>query len=169
MKIFSIFSKSVGGLNRVAYIFCGIAVLLSAFILTYEVIVRYVLRVATIWEIEISVFLTIMATFIGAAYGLKDGAHVNIDLVTRLLPTSVQRKLSSVTSILSLIFCILIAWKGWEMWWEAYSKGWVSESLWSPPLSIPYFFLPLGMTLLSLQYIVEIIKTLRAKGKSNGS
>jgi len=31
-----------------------------------------------------------------------------------------------------------------------------SESLWGPPLWIPYFFLPLGMTLLFLQYIVYI-------------
>ena len=169
MKIFSVFSKSVDGFNKIVYILCGIAVLLAAFILTYEVIVRYILRVPTVWEIELSVFLAIMATFVGAAYGLKDGAHVNIDLVTRLLPKHVQRKLSIVTAILSLVFCILIAWKGWEMWWEAFSKGWVSESLWSPPLSIPYFFLPFGFTLLCLQYIVEIVRILRAKGRRNGS
>ena len=31
-----------------------------------------------------------------------------------------------------------------------------SESLWGPPLWIPYLFLPIGMTLLFLQYIVYI-------------
>lgn len=169
MKVFSGFAKFIDKLDRVAYFACALALLLSAFVLTYEVIVRYILRIPTIWEIEFSVFLTIMATFVGAAYGLKDGAHVNIDLVIRLLPTGVKRRLSIVTSILSLIFCVLIAWKGWEMWWEAFSKGWKSESLWSPPLSIPYFFLPLGMTLLALQYIVEIIRTTNVKGNGNGS
>jgi TRAP-type C4-dicarboxylate transport system permease small subunit len=97
-----------------------------------------------------------MATFLAAAYGLKDGAHINIDLITRLLPARFNAGLSIVTSVLSLFFCILIAWKGWAMWWEAFSKGWRSETVWSFPLAIPYFFLPLGMTLLSLQYMIQI-------------
>jgi TRAP-type C4-dicarboxylate transport system permease small subunit len=42
------------------------------------------------------------------------------------------------------------------MWWESVVGNEHSESLWGPPLWIPYFFLPLGMTLLFLQYIVYI-------------
>lgn len=156
--LFSRMAKKIEGLNRFIYMISSLAILLSAFILTYEVIMRYVLRTPTIWEIEASVYLTIMATFLAAAYGLKDGAHINIDLVTRLLPPKFNTKLSMVTSALSLVFCILIAWKGWGMWWEAFSKGWRSESIWSFPLAVPYFFLPLGMTLLSLQYIIQIGK-----------
>ena len=43
------------------------------------------------------------------------------------------------------------------MWWEAVVGNEHSESLWGPPLWIPYLFLPLGMTLLFLQYIVFIL------------
>lgn len=161
---FSGLAKKIEGLNRFIYMISSLAILLSAFILTYEVIMRYILRTPTIWEIEASVYLTIMATFLAAAYGLKDGAHINIDLVTRLLPPKFNTKLSMVTSALSLIFCILIAWKGWEMWWEAFSKGWRSETVWSFPLAIPYFFLPMGMTLLSLQYMLQIGRVKRAEG-----
>jgi TRAP-type C4-dicarboxylate transport system permease small subunit len=42
------------------------------------------------------------------------------------------------------------------MWWETVTHKEHSESLWGPPLWIPYLFLPLGMTLLFLQYIVFI-------------
>ena len=42
------------------------------------------------------------------------------------------------------------------MWWEAVVGNQHTESLWGPPLWIPYLFLPLGMTLLFLQYIVYI-------------
>ena len=44
----------------------------------------------------------------------------------------------------------------WPMWWEAVVNNEHSESLWGPPLWIPFLFLPLGMTLLFLQYIVYI-------------
>jgi len=149
-------ADKVESFNRFVYIISSGAILFSAFVLTYEVVMRYFLKTPTIWEIEASVYLTIMATFLGAAYGLKDGAHINIDLITRLLSPRFNARLSLITSILSLTFCVLIAWKGWGMWWEALAKGWKSESVWSFPLAIPYFFLPLGMTLLSLQYLIKI-------------
>lgn len=142
--------------SEVSGIVCGLSILVSAGVLTYEVITRYVLKTPTIWEIEFSVFLLIMATFVGAAYGLKNGAHVHIGLVTHLLPPRIQARLSLFTSIIALAFCALLALMGWEMWWEATYKGWRSDSLWGPPLWIPYFFLPLGMTLLCLQYFVHI-------------
>ncbi len=154
--IFSALGEKIESWNRILYYLSAVAILISALILTYEVIMRYLFRTPTIWEIEATVYLTIMATFLGAAYGLKDGAHIKIDLVTRLLPTSFNSWLSIITSYLSLAFCILLAWRGWAMWGEALFKGWKSESIWSVPLAIPYFFLPLGMTLLSLQYVKEI-------------
>jgi TRAP-type C4-dicarboxylate transport system permease small subunit len=170
MKFFWGTMQKIENLNRALYYISSLAIVLSAFILTYEVIVRYVLRVPTIWEIESSIYLTIMATYLGAAYGLKDGAHINIDMITRLLPKGITEKLSLVTSTLSLVFCLLLAWKGWVMWWEATAKGWRSESLWGPPLTIPYFFLPLGMTLLCLQYVILISKIIEKRGgKSHGS
>lgn len=170
MKLLRGMLQKIEALNRVLYYVSSIAIVLSAFILTYEVIVRYVLRIPTIWEIESSVYLTVMATYLGAAYGLKDGAHINIDLITRLLPKRFMEKLSLVTSVIAFVFCLLLAWKGWLMWWEATAKGWRSESLWGPPLTIPYFFLPLGMTLLSLQYVILISEIIeRRGGESHGS
>ncbi len=152
------FFSVVNRISEVSGIVCAISVLVSALVLTYEVIMRYLLTTPTIWEIEFSVDLLIMATFVGAAYGLKNGAHINIDLITHLLSPQAQARLSFVTSILSLIFCILVAGMGGSMWWEATSKGWRSDSLWGPPLGISYIFLPLGMTLLCLQYLVHLSK-----------
>jgi len=159
-------ARIVETFNRVMYWFSAVAILLSSLILTYEVVMRYFLKIPTIWEIEASIYLGVLATFMGAAYGLKDKAHINIDLVIRALPASFQRKLEKVTSFLSLLFCTYVAYKGWELFWEAYSKGWRSESLWGPPLAIPYLFLPLGLTLLSLQFIIQIFGLAESKGVS---
>jgi TRAP-type C4-dicarboxylate transport system permease small subunit len=151
-SFFSVLSR----VSEASGIICALSILLSAGVLTYEVITRYVLKTPTIWEIEFSVFLLIMATFVGSAYGLKNGAHIHIDLITHLLPPRIQVRLSLLTSIVALLFCTLLAWMGWDMWWEATVKGWRSDSLWGPPLWVPYLFLPLGMTLLCLQYLVHI-------------
>ena len=149
-------ARIVETFNRAMYWFSALAILFSSLILTYEVVMRYLLKIPTIWEIEASIYLGVLATFMGAAYGLKDGAHINIDLIIRALPASLQSKLQKITLLLSLLFCTYVAWKGWELFWEAFSKGWRSESVWGPPLAVPYFFLPLGLTLLSLQFLIEI-------------
>jgi len=149
-------SKAVEGFNRVMYWLSAGAIVLSSLILTYEVVMRYFLQIPTIWEIETAIYLGVLATFMGAAYGLKDGAHINIDLVVRALPPGAQRILEKITSFLALLFCAYVAFKGWELFWEAYSKGWRSESMWGPPLAVPYLFLPLGMSLLSLQLLIQI-------------
>ena len=153
-RFFSILAAGVERINNFMWVISGFAILIAALILMYEVIMRYVLRIPTIWEIEASVYLVIMASFLGAAYGLKEGSHISIELVTVHLSRRTNTYLTLITSFFSWIFCLICAWKGWEMWWEAFSRGWVSESLWGPPLAVPYFFLPLGMTFLSLQYII---------------
>ena len=168
--------RKIEGFNRIMYWVGAIAIVLASLILTYQVVMRYFLKIPTIWEIEAAIYLGIFATFMGAAYGLKEKAHIEIDLVTRALPPRIQSGLYRITAFTSFIFCILLSWKGWEFWWEAFSRGWKSDSLWGPPLAIPYFFLPMGMTLLSLQYFNEIFLKKpkqagsdKVKGHSSGS
>ncbi len=161
-RLFSGLAIAIEKINRILWIISSFAILVAAIILTYEVIMRYMIRIPTIWEIETSVYLVIMATFLGAAYGLKEGSHINIELVTIHLSSRINAGLTVVTAVISWLFCLICAWKGWEMWWEAFSKGWKSESMWGPPLAIPYFFLPLGMSFLSLQYIIYIYQKIEA-------
>jgi TRAP-type C4-dicarboxylate transport system permease small subunit len=153
-KAFSAMTRTIEKINYIQWVISGFLILAAALVLTYEVIMRYMLNIPTIWEVEASVYLIIMATFLGAPYGIKEGSHIGIELVTVHLSSRTTAGLTIITAFISWIFCLLVAWKGWEMWWEAFSKGWRSESLWGPPLAVPYFFLPLGMSLLSLQYII---------------
>jgi TRAP-type C4-dicarboxylate transport system permease small subunit len=149
-------SGAVETFNRAMYWLSAVAIVLSSLILTYEVVMRYLLKIPTVWEIESSIYLGVLATFMGAAYGLKDGAHINIDLFVRALPPGGRRFLEKITSSSAFLFCAYVAFKGWQLFWEAFSKGWRSESMWGPPLAVPYFFLPLGMSLLSLQLLIQI-------------
>jgi TRAP-type C4-dicarboxylate transport system permease small subunit len=82
--------------------------------------------------------------------------HLNVDLVIILL-TPRNREITLITvSILSCVICVVIAWYAWPMWWEAFVRDDRSASLWGPPLAVPYFFIPFGMSLLFFQYIVYI-------------
>lgn len=146
----------------------ALGILLATLVIVEQVVVRYVFRIPTIWQVEFAVYLLMGATFIGAAYGLKENSHINIELVTTFLPPRVKRWLDLVTSLISLGFCAYLTWKGAFMWWEAYEGSWRTSSLWSIPLVYPYAILPLGMGLTSLQYLVKIadrVAELRREGR----
>ena len=128
----------------------------AALIVTEGVIVRKVLGISTIWQIEASVFLLIFTVFAGAPFVQKNEHHLNVDLLIIHLSPRTRVIILVAVSILSCLIAGLLAWYAWPMWWESVIGNEHSESLWGPPLWIPYLFLPLGMTLLFFQYIVYI-------------
>ena len=42
-------------------------------------------------------------------------------------------------------------------WQEAWENRWVSDTMWRARLWIPYSTMPIGLSLLSLQYVVDLI------------
>lgn len=159
-----ILSKIINGLTYITGWTAALSLVAAAIIVTEAVIVRKIFGVSTVWQIEASVFLLIFTVFAGAPFVQKNEHHLNVDLVIIHLSPRTREITLIIVSIISCLLAALLAWYAWPMWWEAVVNNEHSESLWGPPLWIPYLFLPLGMTLLFLQYIVYIhgkITTLR--------
>lgn len=143
-------------LSKVTGLIGAIFLLAAALVTTEGVLVRKILGWSTTWQIELSVFLLMYACFVGAAYAQMGEHHLNIDLLIIYLPPRIRETLLVITGILSCVICVVIAWYAWPMWWDAVLLNEHSESLWGPPMWIPYLFLPLGLTLLFLQSVVQL-------------
>lgn len=121
------------------------------------VFVRYVLQTSTIWQTEFVKYAVVASTLLGSPYVLLLNAHVRVDLFEGRLPArlaTLQRRLADVVGI---AFCIVLAVSGWRYFHEAWSAGWVTESVWAPRLWIILLPLPLGIGLLCLQYAVDLL------------
>ncbi|MGA2963719.1 MAG: TRAP transporter small permease [Candidatus Korobacteraceae bacterium] len=146
-------------LDRVNYgimIVASVALLGAALVLTYGVVTRYFLKVSTDWQDEASVFLIVGSIFMCGAYVQSQRGHVGIEALATILPASVNRVRKAVIDIASFAFCAFFSWKSWQMFHEAFSGGYRTESTWAPPLWIPYGLLALGMANLSLQLLVQV-------------
>jgi TRAP-type C4-dicarboxylate transport system permease small subunit len=151
-----ILARMIEGLTYFSGWVAAFCMAAAALIVTEGVIVRKVLGISTIWQIEASVFLLIFTVFAGAPFVQKNEHHLNVDLVIIHMSPRTREITLIVVSILSCLIAGVLACYAWPMWWESVIEKEHSESLWGPPLWIPYFFLPLGMTLLFFQYIVYI-------------
>jgi TRAP-type C4-dicarboxylate transport system permease small subunit len=151
-----VLSRLIEGLTTLTGWLSALALVAAAFIITEAVIVRKIFGVSTIWQIEASVFLLIFTVFVGAPFVQKNEHHLNVDLLIINLSPRTREMTLIVVSVISCILAGILAVYAWPMWWEAFVNNEHSESLWGPPLWITYLFLPLGMTLLFLQYIVQI-------------
>ena len=134
----------------------SIALLASALVLTLSVVTRYFLKVSTDWQDETAVFLLVGSIFMSGAYVQSYRGHVGIEALASILPPKINRLRKLFVDIASFAFCFFFSWKSWSMFHEAYVGGHTTSSAFAPPLWIPYGLLALGMSILSLQILLQI-------------
>ena len=160
-KLAKLLVGTIDVLTEISGWIAALCLVSAALIITEAVIVRKLFGASTIWQIEASVFLLIFTVFVGA-FVQKNEHHLNVDLLIINLSPKTREITLIVVSIISCILTGILAYYAWPMWWEALIKNEHTESLWGPPMWIPYLFLPLGMTLLFLQYLVYIYRKIEA-------
>jgi TRAP-type C4-dicarboxylate transport system permease small subunit len=148
--------RALKGVNHVIMLLGGIALVCACLVLSYSVVIRYVLHEPTDWQDEMAVFLIVGATFFSAAAVQAKRGHVAIEALTGLLSPRVNRARLLVADVISFIFVAFFAWKSWTLLHEAWVDGQVSQSSWGPPLWIPYILMAIGMTLLGIQFALQI-------------
>jgi len=155
--------------NHVMVAFGMVALLAASAVLTSSVVTRYLFKSSTDWQDETAVFLLVGATFLCGAFVQSIRGHIGIEAVSSLLPSTLDRVRLLLVDVLSLCFCALFAWKSWTLLHEAWVDKQTTSSSWAPPLWIPYGLMALGMTLLSLQIVVQVAASVRRLGSRQGA
>ena len=147
--------KLLGYLNRAIVVLSAIALVVASCVLTYSVLLRYFSPQPTDWQDEFSVFLLIGVSFLSAAWVHSQRGHIGIEAVAVILPPAANRVRLFIVDLLSALFCAFFAWKSWTLLHEAWVEGYYSATSWAPPLWIPYLAMSAGMTLLTVQIVVQ--------------
>lgn len=154
------FAQMVKAFNILTGYLSGITIVVTSVLVCYGVVMRYFFSSSMDWGLELSIFLLIIATFMSAGYTQLQRGHVTIEVLNHLLSPRANKWRYLIGDALSLVFCAFLAWNSWEFFHEAYADGRVSNSTWGPKLWIPYSFMAIGTTALSLQLLVQIVDAL---------
>jgi TRAP-type C4-dicarboxylate transport system permease small subunit len=143
--------------NSLIVVIAAVALIAACAVLSYSVLGRALFHSPNYWQDEAAVFLLVGATFMTSAYVQQQRGHIGIEAFVGLLSPIANRIRLWLVDLVSFLFCAFFAWKSWTLAHEAWVDGQVSNSMWSPPLAIPYGLMASGMTLLCVQILLQLV------------
>jgi TRAP-type C4-dicarboxylate transport system permease small subunit len=157
------FLQGVRLLSQACGIIAAALIALAVVVVCQMVFVRYVLNETTIWQTDFVTFSLVAATFIGAPYVLLTKGHVNVDVLPLYAGQRARWRLAFVAIVISLAFALIMTVLTAQFWHEAWANNWRSESMWRARLWIPYAAMPVGLGVLTLQYVADLMSLLTGR------
>ena len=151
------FIRGTRFLSQVTGVVAAGLIALSVFVVCEMVFVRYVLGQTTIWQTDFVIYCLVAATFVGSPYVLMTRGHVNVDVLPHYLGPQARWWLALASILMSLFFCVALAVLTSRFWLQAWDNHWVSDTMWRARLWIPYSSMPIGLGILTLQFIADLL------------
>lgn len=101
--------------------------------------------------------MMVVAIFLGVPLAQQRRGHIQVDLVTRRLPTGLRRACSVLQHGLSLAMFAGIAWFGWKTTAHAFGVGEFAAGSYNLPLWPARMALALGATMMVLQCLLDLL------------
>jgi C4-dicarboxylate transporter DctQ subunit len=140
----------------------GLLIVAAVLIVCVEICMRYFFRRPQVWTVEVCEYILFTLTFLGTAWLLKKGGHVNVDIVVEHLDKKSRRYLNLVSCGIGIFICGVITWFSMTAAWDCYTSGVVVTKT----LTIQkYYFLlliTLGYFFLLLEFARQFRNHLRA-------
>lgn len=147
--------RAVTFTSRVAGVIGALLIAVAVLVICDIVVERYILNRTTIWQIDVVTYCIVGATFVSSSYVLMTRGHVNVDVLPMHIGPTARYWLAIATSLVALSFCVVMFILCTIYWYQAYSEGWLSNTVWRARLWVPYLSMPIGLGLLVLQYLAD--------------
>jgi C4-dicarboxylate transporter, DctM subunit len=104
------------------------------------------------WAQELCIYMFIWMAKFGAAYGVRTGIHVGVDVLANLLPPPKRKKVILFALACGVVFTAMIAAFGVSFVSQMWSTGQQSNDL-EAPMWIVYLAIPLGSALMCFRFL----------------
>jgi len=152
------------GWTRVETVLVGLLLIVALVTFLGGSFLRYISPAYAIdWGEEVAAYCIIWATCISGSALMHERRHITADMIAASLPRKAGRAIAFVMMLLTLGFCIAMAWYGWEATAFAMMLDERSASTLRTPMAYAVFLaLPVGMVLIVLRMILMLIDGARS-------
>lgn len=144
--------------------FAGTLVVSGLGLIFYGVIMRYVLNNPQAWVDEISKYLVVWGTLIGAAVALREGHHIQVDILYDRVPTIVKRTFNIFSNLLGIVFSVFFILFGSNLLNMYLELDQRSTDV-GIPLWIVYLVLPISGLMLGYRFLDLLLANLKGEVK----
>ncbi len=151
------FVRLVALAARATGVLAAALIVISVVVVCQMVAARYFLGLPTTWQTEFVVYALVATTLLGSPYVLLHRGHVNMDILVLYASQRARFGLAVAADLVALAFCAMLFFYAVHFWYEAWDSGWRSDTVIRTPLWIPYLAMPVGMGLLTLQFVADLL------------
>jgi len=155
-KVTSVIDK----IERTTLVWTILGLALVGFI---QVFARYIFNYSFTWFEELGRYLGVFVAFLGGGIGVKTGSHFTMDLIVIHLKRPWQKILQSITSILSALFFVLVAYYSWKIVFRMYGYETTSPAM-EMPMYLAYLPIPIFSMVMGFRFFSVAINFLRELG-----
>lgn len=112
------------------------------------------------WAQEACIYLFIWMAKFGAAYGVRTGIHVGVDILAERLEGTARRTITTIAMSGGVIFTAILTLIGSDFVWHVRAGGQISPDL-EMPMWIIYLAVPLGSALMCFRFVQALVHYLR--------
>jgi C4-dicarboxylate transporter DctQ subunit len=142
------------------YTAAGLYVLIG-FIVSFEVISRYIFNAPTIWVNEISRLLQIWATYLALTYTFHNKEFIRITVFYDKANDKTKKVLDFISFIFIIYFSSFVTYYGWLIAYDSFEVGRTSSTILDLPAVITEIAIPISFALLLIRVFLEILRYMR--------
>jgi C4-dicarboxylate transporter, DctM subunit len=164
LNLAALAGRTIDKITRTTSAITAIGIFLCSGTITFEIFSRSIFNKPTTWGYEITIDLVIWIAFLSIAWGLREGSHINVDILINHLPEAARRTLKTVSYLCVLAFSILYIQYSIPLIIKSVAMGEKSNYLGVPLWSIKLAIL-VGMVVLAFQAASMLINSISTISK----
>jgi C4-dicarboxylate transporter DctQ subunit len=138
----------------------------AVFWMMVEAISRQIFSRSFAISTEVITFSILWAVLLTLAQAGKQDYHISIDVILERLPEGLRKFLKLFTTLLSLLFSLILLYGSLSSVFHLYETGFTSASPLRLPMWLVTLAIPLGSVLLALYYIRSFYESLKGGEKA---
>lgn len=152
------FTRMIDKISDLSGVFIALWTINAVVAYFYEVVMRYIFNMPTIWVHEASFLLFGMQYLLTGAFALLHGSHVRVDILYLKLPVRGRVGMDIFTSVFFFIFAMALMGTSWGFFESSYSMNETTVETWGIQYWPVKFTMLVGAVLITLAGLSKLIK-----------